>query len=51
MWGDDSSSAEKAGHLTYFPAPKPKLPGHEESYNPSPEYIPTQEEINLYPLM
>ncbi|KAF5744001.1 hypothetical protein HS088_TW08G00589 [Tripterygium wilfordii] len=51
MWGDDSSSAEKSGHLTYFPAPKPKLPGHEESYNPSPEYIPTEEEINSYQLM
>lgn len=25
--------------------------GHEESYNPSLEYIPTQEEINSYQLM
>lgn len=25
--------------------------GHEESYNPSLEYIPTQEEINAYQLM
>ncbi|KAB1200760.1 hypothetical protein CJ030_MR0G006460 [Morella rubra] len=51
LWGDDSSSAEKANHLAYIPAPKPKLPGHEESYNPSLEYIPTQEEINSYQLM
>lgn len=51
LWGDDSSTAEKAGHLSYIPAPKPKLPGHEESYNPSLEYIPTQEEINSYQLM
>ncbi|KAK4476833.1 hypothetical protein RD792_015993 [Penstemon davidsonii] len=49
LW-DDSTSAERQG-LAYIPAPKPKLPGHEESYNPSPEYIPTQEEINSYQLM
>ncbi|KAJ4833071.1 Ribosome biogenesis protein 1 [Turnera subulata] len=51
LWGDDSSSSEKTGHLSYIPAPKSKLPGHEESYNPSLEYIPTQEEINSYQLM
>ncbi|XP_021904351.1 ribosome biogenesis protein BOP1 homolog [Carica papaya] len=51
LWGDDSSSAETAKHLAYIPAPKPKLPGHEESYNPSLEYIPMQEEINSYQLM
>ncbi|GAV86510.1 WD40 domain-containing protein/BOP1NT domain-containing protein [Cephalotus follicularis] len=51
LWGDDSSSTEKTKHLSYIPAPKPKLPGHEESYNPSLEYIPTQEEINSYQLM
>ncbi|KAA8545481.1 hypothetical protein F0562_020265 [Nyssa sinensis] len=52
LWGDDSSSTEKAGHgLAYIPAPKAKLPGHAESYNPSLEYIPTQEEINSYQLM
>ncbi|KAL8488580.1 hypothetical protein ACS0TY_024748 [Phlomoides rotata] len=49
LW-DDPSTAERQG-LAYIPAPKPKLPGHEESYNPSPEYIPTQEEINSYQLM
>lgn len=52
LWGDDSTSAEnKRQGLSYIPAPKPKLPGHEESYNPSVEYIPTQEEINSYQLM
>ncbi|XP_062117173.1 ribosome biogenesis protein BOP1 homolog [Humulus lupulus] len=51
LWGDESNSNEKSGHLAYIPAPKPKLPGHEESYNPSKEYIPTQEEINAYQLM
>ncbi|XP_061375970.1 ribosome biogenesis protein BOP1 homolog [Gastrolobium bilobum] len=51
LWGDDSGSAEKANHLAYIPAPKQKFPGHEESYNPPLEYIPTQEEINAYQLM
>nr|XP_009406697.2 PREDICTED: ribosome biogenesis protein BOP1 homolog [Musa acuminata subsp. malaccensis] len=52
LWGDDSSAAENKRHgLSYIPAPKPKLAGHEESYNPSVEYIPTQEEINSYQLM
>ncbi|XP_023546877.1 ribosome biogenesis protein BOP1 homolog isoform X2 [Cucurbita pepo subsp. pepo] len=51
LWGDDSSSTEKTAHLSYIPAPKPKFPGHDESYNPSLEYIPTQEEINSYQLM
>ncbi|KAI4298956.1 hypothetical protein L6164_032461 [Bauhinia variegata] len=51
LWGDDLSSTEKANHLAYIPAPKQKLPGHEEAYNPPLEYIPTQEEINSYQLM
>jgi hypothetical protein len=28
-----------------------EISGHEESYNPSVEYIPTQEEIDSYQLM
>ncbi|XP_071697264.1 ribosome biogenesis protein BOP1 homolog [Rutidosis leptorrhynchoides] len=49
LWGDET---DKSGHgLSYIPAPKPNLPGHEESYNPSLEYIPTQEEISAYQLM
>lgn len=27
LWGDESNSTEKSGHLAYIPAPKPKLPG------------------------
>jgi ribosome biogenesis protein ERB1 len=27
------------------PAPKMKLPEHDESYNPPEEYLPTEEEI------
>ncbi|WJX26171.1 Ribosome biogenesis protein 1, variant 3 [Trifolium repens] len=51
LWEDDSGLTEKANHLAYVPAPKQKLPGHDESYNPPLEYIPTQEEINSYQLM
>ncbi|KAJ3681156.1 hypothetical protein LUZ60_015645 [Juncus effusus] len=52
LWGDDNNAAENKKHgLSYIPAPKPKLPGHEESYNPSVEYIPTEEEISAYQLM
>ncbi|VVA93192.1 unnamed protein product [Arabis nemorensis] len=48
LWSDDS---KKNKHLTYIPPPKLKLPGHEESYNPSLEYIPTEEEKASYELM
>ncbi|CAL2264723.1 unnamed protein product [Prunus armeniaca] len=51
LWGDDSNPTEKNDLLSYIPAPKPKFPGHGESFNPSLEYIPTQEEINSYQLM
>ncbi|KAL6611353.1 hypothetical protein ACP70R_039281 [Stipagrostis hirtigluma subsp. patula] len=52
LWGDETDTADnKRQGLSYIPAPKPKLPGHEESYNPSIEYIPTQEEIDSYQLM
>ncbi|CAH8383712.1 unnamed protein product [Eruca vesicaria subsp. sativa] len=52
LWGDDSSTSDqKSKHLTYIPAPKQKLPGHEESYNPPSEYIPTEEEKASYELM
>lgn len=52
LWGEDSTSGEnKRQGLKYIPAPKPNFAGHEESYNPSLEYIPTQEEINSYQLM
>lgn len=46
LWGDDdqADSAKTGSHLTYIPPAKPKLPGHEESYNPPKEYVPTEEE-------
>ena len=27
------------------------FPGHEESYNPPPEYLPTEEEVNAQQLL
>ncbi|CAI5477807.1 unnamed protein product, partial [Closterium sp. Yama58-4] len=52
MWGDDlkaiasqSDKTKNVNGLSFVPAPKPKLPGHEESYNPPVEYIPTEEEV------
>ncbi|CAL5006506.1 unnamed protein product [Urochloa decumbens] len=52
LWGDENDTADNKRHgLSYIPAPKSNLPGHEESYNPSVEYIPTQEEIDSYQLM
>ncbi|CAH8382856.1 unnamed protein product [Eruca vesicaria subsp. sativa] len=51
LWGDDSASDQKSKHLTYIPPPKLKLPGHEESYNPPSEFIPTEKEKAAYELM
>lgn len=45
MWGDDGmadGAAKTGAGLTYIPAPRPQLPGHEESYNPPAEYLPTE---------
>jgi ribosome biogenesis protein ERB1 len=41
--GDADYSRTGAG-LSYIPAPKPELPGHEESYNPPAEYLPAADE-------
>jgi len=41
LWDKDDRSIE---HPMHWPAPKLSLPGHEESYNPPPEYLPTEEE-------
>ena len=39
IWNDEPSNAPAP-----LPAPKPRLPGHAESYNPPEEYLPTKEE-------
>ncbi|KAI8473407.1 MAG: NUC169 domain-containing protein [Monoraphidium minutum] len=52
LWGDDDQVASKTGAgLTHIPAAKPKLPGHEESYNPPREYLPTEEEKTSWQLL
>eukprot|EP00898_Chlorokybus_atmophyticus_P006593 jgi/Chlat1/6935/Chrsp52S06612 len=49
LWEDDYGMLEKTqSGLTYIPAPKATLPGHEESYNPPEEYLPTEEEASAY---
>lgn len=45
LWGKDDISNS---HPMHWPAPKLKLPGHEESYNPPPEYLPTDEERSAW---
>ncbi|KAI0069034.1 BOP1NT-domain-containing protein [Artomyces pyxidatus] len=39
IWNEEPSS-----HAPPLPAPKPRLPTHNESYNPPEEYLPTEEE-------
>lgn len=41
MWDSESTDELPKYHI---PAPKTKLPGHAESYNPPAEYLPTEEE-------
>ncbi|XP_048576752.1 ribosome biogenesis protein bop1-B isoform X2 [Nematostella vectensis] len=50
LW-DKADDAPKQRHTMHIPAPKMKLPGHDESYNPPPEYLPTQEEIDAWEAM
>lgn len=43
LWADHGMVTDRtATGLSYVPAPKPKLPGHEESYNPPKEYLPSE---------
>lgn len=45
MWDADDKSEDVRRIENPIPAPKPRLPGHEESYNPPPEYVLTEKEI------
>lgn len=40
----EMSKSERAREIMRVPAPKVALPKHDESYNPPPEYLPTEEE-------
>lgn len=44
LWSTEDSSI-LAKHKMHLPAPKIPLPGHQESYNPPPEYLFTDEEV------
>jgi len=48
LWGKEDTPNS---HPMHWAAPKLKLPGHEESYNPPPEYLPTEEEIAAFEAM
>ncbi|XP_037330852.2 ribosome biogenesis protein bop1 [Pungitius pungitius] len=47
LWANEDSSI-LANHKMHLPAPKIPLPGHQESYNPPPEYLFTDEERALW---
>ncbi|XP_048848818.1 ribosome biogenesis protein bop1 [Brienomyrus brachyistius] len=44
LWAKEDPNSILGRHKMHVPAPKIKLPGHEESYNPPPEYLLTEEE-------
>uniref|UniRef100_T1J4W3 Ribosome biogenesis protein BOP1 homolog n=1 Tax=Strigamia maritima TaxID=126957 RepID=T1J4W3_STRMM len=44
IWTDDEKNDISKRMLNHIPAPKMRLPGHEESYNPPPEYLFDKEE-------
>jgi len=47
LWADEGGESQRTmAGLSYLAAPKMKLPGHEESYNPPREYLLTKEEEN-----
>uniref|UniRef100_A0A3P8WPE3 Ribosome biogenesis protein BOP1 n=1 Tax=Cynoglossus semilaevis TaxID=244447 RepID=A0A3P8WPE3_CYNSE len=47
LWANEDSSI-LSNHRMHLPAPKVQLPGHQESYNPPPEYLFTEEELSLW---
>jgi hypothetical protein len=49
LWAQEDPNAVLGRHKMHVPAPKLALPGHEESYNPPPEYLPSEEEVGPVP--
>lgn len=45
LWNADDKSEEVRRIENPIPAPKPRLPGHAESYNPPPEYCFSERQI------
>lgn len=50
LWAQEDPNAVLGRHKMHVPAPKLALPGHAESYNPPPEYLPSEEEVSLMQL-
>nr|AAH12693.1 Block of proliferation 1 [Mus musculus] len=48
LWAQEDPNAVLGRHKMHVPAPKLALPGHAESYNPPPEYLPTEEERSAW---
>ncbi|XP_015679427.1 ribosome biogenesis protein BOP1 [Protobothrops mucrosquamatus] len=44
LWAQEDHNSILGRHKMHVPAPKLPLPGHQESYNPPPEYLLTEEE-------
>ncbi|XP_032549093.1 ribosome biogenesis protein BOP1 [Chiroxiphia lanceolata] len=44
LWAHEDPNSILGRHKMHVPAPKLRLPGHEESYNPPPEYLLSEEE-------
>lgn len=47
LWAKEDPNSILGRHKMHIPAPKMRLPGHEESYNPPPEYLLSEEEVRL----
>lgn len=45
LWAQEDPNSVLGRHKMHVPAPKLRLPGHEESYNPPPEYLLSEEEV------
>lgn len=43
LWGSGQESKGKG--RAHIPAPRMQVPGHAESYNPPPEYLPTEKQV------
>ncbi|KAL6073145.1 Ribosome biogenesis protein 1 [Balamuthia mandrillaris] len=49
IWATPNEEAEKMKRtLQHLPPPKLKMPGHDESYNPPEEYLPSESEIKAW---
>ena len=48
LWDADDNSADVRRIEDPIPAPKPRLPGHVESYNPPPEYTFSEKDIQQW---